>query len=94
MSDHESNANRIARAAAEAEANAREYKAKRAAPPKAPKKPRAAPVPPRVKIVWSVGRTGATPLKTFPYPEREAADAEAVRIGKGCVVTPLRVPME
>jgi hypothetical protein len=93
---HESNAERIARAAAEASATLAE---KAAAPPKpkAPRKPRAPAAPKarvRIKIVWAVGKPGNQPAKTYPYAERAAADAESVRIGKGCMVTPLKVPME
>jgi hypothetical protein len=94
LSAHTSNAERIARAAAESEAAVKEMAAKKAASLKPPRKPRAAPPPKRIKIVWAVGKTGAAPVKSFPYAERAAADAEALRIGKGCVVTPLKVPME
>jgi len=97
LTERVTNAQHMARAAAENEASDRAKAAKRFAPPKEPGKPRAkaAPrAPARIKIVWAVGRTGAEPLKRFPYPERAAADAEAARIGKGCVVTPLKVPME
>ena len=85
----ESNALRIARAAAEA-----------AAPPK-PKvmkpgaaRPRSAKPPQRMKIVWAVGRPGVEPNKIFPYLERAAADAKAVALGNGAMVTPRKVPME
>jgi hypothetical protein len=91
---HESNADRIARAAAEAAAATKELAGKRAARLKAVRKPRTPPPPPRVKVVWAVGRTGSPPVKTFPYSERAAADAEAARVGKGAVVNPLKVPME
>lgn len=68
-------------------------KAGRTAPPKAART-RAPKPPARVRIIWGVGQPGAAPLATFPYKERVAADADAVRRGKGCVVRPLRVPME
>jgi hypothetical protein len=93
---HASNAERIERAASEAAAAVKELDAKKAAKAKGPKKPRASSVkvPARVKIVWAVGRPGVASSKSFPYKERAAADAEAARLGKGCMVTPLKVPME
>ena len=95
MPAHASNADHIAKAAAEVEAKTKEKAAKKAARgPAAPRKPRAPKAPPRLKIIWAVGQPGAAPAKTFPYLERAAADADAVRRGKGCMVTPLKVPME
>ena len=102
MPAHMSNSDRIARAAAEVQAATQEKAGKKAVAAKtgeakAPRKSRARalPKPPmRFKVVWAVGRTGAEPVKSFPYKERAAADAEAARIGKGCVVNPLKVPME
>ena len=96
MSPRASNSERIARAAAEAEATAKEKTAKKAATPRAPAKPRAPAVrpKPRVKVVWAVGRPGLEPVKTFPYPARSEADAEAERRGNDFRVAPLKVPME
>ncbi len=97
MPRHASNADRIARAAAEAAARAREKseaKAARAARPPSARALRAPRAPQRMKIVWAVGRAGESPLGTFPYPERAAAEADAVRRGKGWSVRPLKVPME
>jgi hypothetical protein len=97
LSPHASNADRIARAAAEAEAAMKEKaerKAKRetaAAKVRSARPPKA---PPRIKIVWAVGQPGLEPVKVFPYKERAEADAEAERRGKGCRVAPLKVPME
>ncbi len=93
MPRHMSNAERIARAAAEADARSKEGAAKRAAKPAAPRKPRAPPPPKRLKIVWAVGVPGEEPGRTFPYAQRAEADAEATRVGKGAVVRPLKVPM-
>ncbi len=97
MPKHMSNSERISRAAAEADAKSKareeKAKAKAAAPPRV-RKPRAPPAPKRIKIVWSVGKPGVAPVGTFPYNQREAADAEAARIGGGCAVTPVKVPME
>lgn len=95
MPGHSSNADRIARAASEADAAVKELNAKKIAKAKGPKKPRvSAKIPARVKIVWAVGRPGVASVKSYPYKERAAADAEAVRLGKGCMVMPLKVPME
>jgi len=87
MPKHASNSERIAKAAAEAAAGATAAAAK----PKTPAAPRA---PARIKIVWAVGQPGGKAVKTFPYIERSAADAEAARIGKGCMVMPLKVPFD
>ena len=100
MARHASNSERIARAAAEVEAATKEKAAKKAAkaavPGSAPARKRSSSskVAIRLKVVWAVGRPGEKPVKTYPYPERPAADAEAVRLGKGCMVLPLKVPME
>jgi hypothetical protein len=92
---HQSNADRIANAAAEAEAKAKEKAAKAAAPKtprvRAPKAPKA---PPRVKIVWAVAKPGGVPTATYPYPEKAKAEAEAKKLGGDWMVSPLRVPME
>lgn len=90
MPRHASNAERIARAAAEAEAKAKEKAAK---PPRV-RKPRAPKAPPRFKYVWTVGPAGGPSVATFPYNQRAEADAEAARVGKGAVVTQTRVQME
>jgi hypothetical protein len=92
-----SNANRIAKLAAEAEATAQEkaqMRAQKAAQPRRTRKPSQPKVAPRMKIVWAVGAPGSTSPKIFPYPAKAAADAEAARLGKGNIVTALKVPME
>src|SRR5262245_13034199 len=96
MPKHASNAERIAKAAAEAEAGAAAKAAKPAKPatPRKPRAPAAPRAPARIKIVWAVGQPGGKAVKTFPYIERAAADAEAARIGKGCMVMPLKVPFD
>jgi hypothetical protein len=96
MPRHMSNAQRIAKAAAEAEATEREKAEKKPAAPRAPRASRARqPKPPvRMKVVWTVCEPGGPALATFPYPERAAADADAARRGKGCIVKPVKVPME
>ena len=95
MARHASNSDRIARAAAEAEAKSEEKAAKaktRAAA--APRKARPARSAGRMKVVWAVGVPGLVPVKTFPSAERAAAYAEAAKRGKGCTVSPLKIPME
>jgi hypothetical protein len=101
MPRHASNSDRIARAAAEAAAKTDETakkKATRAATPRAPRAPRARASGPkakgRIKIIWAVGKPGLEPVKTFPYIERAAADAESAKRGTDFRVVPLKVPME
>lgn len=97
MPRHASNADRIARAAAEAEARTAEKAAKKRAPRKPSSRSRAAAAARpkgRQKVVWAVGRPGLEPVKTFAYPEREAADAEARKRGGDYRVVDLKVPME
>lgn len=57
---------------------------------------KAAPV--RMKIVWAVCDPNARVLKTFPYPDKPAAEAEAARLSKEreaiYKVRPEKVPME
>jgi len=52
---------------------------------------------PRLKIIWAVCDHTLKTLKTFPYPERRAAEAEASRLqkakGKEHIVRAERVPM-
>ncbi len=65
--------------------------------PKAPKKPATPRAAPRLKIVWAVCDHALKTIKTFPYPERRAAELEASRLqkskGKEHLVRPERVPM-
>jgi hypothetical protein len=91
-----SNAERITKAAAEAEATALQKASRKNAAPKAPPKPRAstARAKPRLKVVWAVGKPGLEPVKTFPYKERDAADAESTKRGDEFRVVALKVPME
>ena len=97
MPRRSSNADRIARAAAEAEAKTKETvekKASKAARPATPLALSAASKIKRMKIVWAVGKPGLEPVKTFPYLERAAADAESAKRGAEFRVVPLKVPME
>jgi hypothetical protein len=95
-----SNAERIARAAAEAAATAREKeekakarKAKKASAPKRTLKKAEPEHTGRMKLVWGVGKYGAPPVATFPYSQKAEAEAEAKRLGN-CIVKPLKVPLE
>ena len=90
---HMSNADRIAKAAAEADAKAKEKAAKPKAAPR-PSRARAPKAPQRWKYIWGVGKPGAEPSATYPYAQRAAADAHAAKSGGGTIVTPVRVPME
>jgi len=69
---------------------------KKKGPPK-PKKPPTPRAAPRLKIVWAVCDHTLKTLKTFPYPERRAAELEASRLqkskGKEHLVRAERVPM-
>jgi hypothetical protein len=69
-------------------------KVKKARAAKKPPVPKAAP---RLKIVWAVCDHTLKTLKTFPYPERRAAELEADRLqkakGKEHIVRAERVPM-
>lgn len=105
MPRHASNQERIANAAAAAEAKAAAKAAKaaekaaakaaKAALPKAPRvsKPRAPKAPQRMKIVWGVGPIGGVPASTYPYNNRAGADAEAAKKGANWCVSPHKVPM-
>jgi hypothetical protein len=97
MPRHPSNADRIARAAAEVAAGDQEKAVLKQAAPKKPSRPRASAAPKpkaRQKVVWAVGRPGNEPVKTFAYKERDVADAEAKRRGGDFRVVDLKVPME
>jgi len=102
-----SNRDRIARAAEEAAAAAsdKEKKAK-----KAPKEPvrsakkgsttrtRKSDTPARMKIVWDVCNSNGKAVKTFPYPDKAAAQAAVLALtrstGNPHVLLANKVPME
>ena len=75
-----SNKDRIARAAEEARLAKEEKDAKKAAkrPSKKASKSRAKDV--RMKIVWVVCNALGKPVKTFAYPDKDAATSEAQRL--------------
>ncbi|MGH7163745.1 MAG: hypothetical protein ACREID_09695 [Planctomycetota bacterium] len=96
-----SNRDRIARMAEERAARAREKDRKREspadapAPARAPRKPKGAV---RMKIVWTLCDPNGKVLKTYPYPEKAAAESDAAKLAasKGAEyrVKPHKVPME
>ncbi len=96
-----SNRDRIARAAEEAALAAAERKAAResrviAAIKKAARESKAKPV--RMKIVWDVCNESGKAVKTFPYPDKAAAEAHisalARSTGRTHALRPTKVPME
>jgi hypothetical protein len=64
---------------------------------KGARKPAAPRPPARLKIVWAVCDHTLKTVKSFPYPERRAAEAEKARLekakGKEHIVRAERVPM-
>jgi len=77
-----SNRDRIDRMRAEAAAAEKEKAAAKAASP-APRKersPKSARESARMKVVWAVLSPNGAVVKTFLYPERARADAEAARL--------------
>ncbi len=99
---HMSNRDRIARAAEEARLAEAERLAKKTAKKtakkagKPPRKSRANEV--RMKIVWEVCNANGKPVKTFAYPEKAAATAEALRLGSSTghlhEIRATKVPMD
>lgn len=95
---HLSNRDRIARAAEKARISAAEKAAKKVA--RKPTGSRAARVakPVRMKIVWDVCNVTGTAVKSFPYPDKAAAEAETETLtrstGRTHILRPTKVPME
>ena len=105
MAGRMSNRDRIARMAAEKEAEAKQKKAKKKAPAKkktaAKKKTTKAASSRsagRMRLVWAVCDQSGSPVKQYNYPERDEADKEAARLtaskGKLHFVRKEKVPME
>lgn len=92
------NRERIARAAEEAQLAAAEKAAKQATKTTKVARPKRVAAPTRMKIVWDVGGTGGTKVKTFPYAEKAAAEAAAAALtkstGRTQKIRESRVPME
>lgn len=90
------------KAAADRERQEKSAKKKTASPAKTPgtrSSARAAPVSTgRERVVWAVCDPMGSAIKTFAYPEKEQADAEAARLtadkGKTYFVQRQKVPME
>jgi len=68
----------------EAAATAKEKEAKAKAAPREPKaRKSAAPAPVgRMKIVWAVCAVNGSIVRTFPYPQKAAAEAEVQRLSE------------
>jgi len=105
MARRMSNKDRIQKKAAEAKAKEKEKASKKKAKTttkkakKAPaKRTKKAPVPVRMKIVWAVCSPTGKILKTYLYPKKKDAEAEAKRLTKTKKgehkVRPEKVPME
>ncbi|MCK6461813.1 MAG: hypothetical protein L6Q95_18185 [Planctomycetes bacterium] len=79
-----SNRDRIAKMQEEAAATEREREAKAKTARKEPKAKKGAPVAPvgRMKIVWAVCAVNGSIVKTFPYPQKAAAEAEVARLSE------------
>jgi hypothetical protein len=96
-----SNRDRIARLRDEADATAREREAAQSARRErepSPRRPAAAAPPSRVKVVWAVKDGAGAIVATFPYPDRKAAEKEALRRSEGgrhtFLVAPHKVPFD
>jgi hypothetical protein len=78
-----SNRDRISKMAEEAAATHKQKAEKvKAAPVRKPRATtkRAVAGPPRMKLVWTVYDVGSRVVKSFAYADKEAAEAEAVRL--------------
>lgn len=98
-----SNRERIARAAAEAQAAADERAAKKSTREKGEKsgvaRPKRAPkAPARMKVVWEVCSPAGAAIKTFLYPDKAAAEAATEALSKSTgrthILRAAKVPMD
>lgn len=93
-----SNRDRIARAAEEAKAGAAEKAAKKATKKPAGSRATRTAVPVRMKVIWEVCNVAGTAVKSFPYPDRAAAEAETESLsrstGRTHILRPTKVPMD
>lgn len=101
MAGRMSNRDRIARMAAEAEVARQEQAAKKvpaASKPASRSKARAKAAPARVRIVWAVCEPSGAQVKTYPYAQEEAAQADArertTATGRTHFVTKAEVPFD
>jgi hypothetical protein len=94
---HTSNRERIARAAEEARLAAAEKAARKAGQSKSGPSKRS-PASVRMKIVWEVCNANGTPVKTFPYADKAAAEAATSDLtrstGRKHSLRPTKIPME
>ncbi len=92
---HMSNRERIARAAEEAELAAKEKAAKKTA--NKPVKKRPAPAT-RMKVIWEVCDGTGKVIESFPYPDKEKAEAQVEArsrsTGRSHILRPTKVPMD
>lgn len=105
MARHSSNRDRIERMAQEAEVTRKEKEKeaaaaadKKPAPAKKTTRKTAAKTPGRIKVVWQVCDQAGRTVKTYPYPEEQAARSEAEKLtedtGKTHFVTRGEEPLE
>ena len=96
MARHLSNQQRIERMAEEAEIEAQE-KEQKTEVRKASRSRKTAPAQKRMKFVWSVVDEKSKEVASFPYREKDAAEARAAELsaktGKAHKVNAVRVPM-
>ncbi len=92
-----SNRDRIARAAEEAQLAAAEKASKRATKKESKPSSRAA-KPVRMKVVWEVCNANGKAIKTFPYAEKAAGEAETRGLTKSTghahTLRATKVPMD
>src|SRR5687767_5166074 len=79
---HMSNRERIARSAAEAQPEQAEKAVKKAAKTTSGARSRPAAKEVRMKIAWEVCNSSGTAVKTFPYPDKAAAESVAEKFSK------------
>ena len=95
---HMSNRDRIARAAAEAQAAAAEKTANKATKKTTGNRPARAAKSVRVKVVWEVRNDAGKTVKSFSYPDKAGAESAVAALtkssGRTHVLREARVPME
>jgi hypothetical protein len=88
----------VVRAAKEARIVPPDSAAKKSVEPTSRNRPKRVATPVRMKVVWEVcGGTGST-IKTFPYPDKAAAEAQTKALtrstGRAHMLRATKVPME
>jgi hypothetical protein len=93
-----SNRDRIARAAEEAELAEAQKAAKKAAEKSTGRTSRRTEKAVRMKVVWEICNVAGKTVKSFPYSEKAAAEAESAALarstGRPHVVRAAKVPMD